>query len=789
MIKESEEIGVRQETLQARINQLKDANLQISEILDYGTLLQAIVDKARALTQARYGALLTLDESGDGDFVVSGISAEQAGLITTSRTGAGILGNLNGDGKPVRIQDIASHPNSVGFPLNHPVMTSFLGVPLRYRSRRLANLYLADKETRPGFTEDDEAILGAFAAQAGIALNNALEFDTALRAKSNLETLIQLSPVGVLVFDARTGKLASYNREVERILGDAAGPGISVAEALQTLVYRRADGREISLQEIPLTRVLSSGETVRAEEMTIMFPEGRPVTTLVNAAPIYSEQGEIVSVVVVFQDLSPVEGLARLRADFLNLVSNDLHTPLTTIKGSIAALADIVAFWGNNESRQLLEIIDHQTDTMRSQINRLIDLSQIESGTLSVSPVALALPALLEEERREFLRHHSGHSLELEVEPGLPRAMLDRERISQALKVLLRLAVKCTPPSSSLALSARRQGANVAVTIAIKGRTLPNFDLNGLFGDHAASPLKGAIQAGESDKLALAICRGIVNAHGGRLLGTDREGELGMIFGFSVPLADEGKVQPAAERRQGMERPSLPAGGKARVLSVVENPRMLNALQRTLSRSGYVPIGTPNYSDLDRLIAEEKPHLVLLDLTVPRVRDFDVIQKVTQDYGLPAMVLSGQGDDECIVRAFEMGADDYIVKPFSPSELMARIRASFRKRADIHLTREREEFAIGDLVISYPERKVSVGGKKIHLTATEYQLLYELSTKAGRVLSQDELLRRIWGEEYVGDIQLLRAFVKTLRQKLGDNARSPSYIFTEHGVGYRMPKP
>lgn len=77
----------------------------------------------------------------------------------------------------------------------------------------------------------------------------------------------------------------------------------------------------------------------------------------------------------------------------------------------------------------------------------------------------------------------------------------------------------------------------------------------------------------------------------------------------------------------------------------------------------------------------------------------------------------------------------------------------------------------------------------MHLTATEYQLLYELSTKAGRVLTQDELLRRIWGEEYMGDIQLLRAFVKTLRQKLGDNARRPTYIFTEHGVGYRMPRP
>ena len=156
---------------------------------------------------------------------------------------------------------------------------------------------------------------------------------------------------------------------------------------------------------------------------------------------------------------------------------------------------------------------------------------------------------------------------------------------------------------------------------------------------------------------------------------------------------------------------------------------------------------------------------------------------------MPAIVLSGQGDDDSIVRAFEMGADDYIVKPFSPSELVARIKAAFRKRPDSFQARRREEYVIGDVVINYSERKVTVSGRKVHLTATEYQLLFELSNRAGRVLSQDELLRRIWGEEYTGDIQLLRAFVKTLRQKLGDNARRPTYIFTEHGIGYRMPKP
>ncbi len=261
-----------------------------------------------------------------------------------------------------------------------------------------------------------------------------------------------------------------------------------------------------------------------------------------------------------------------------------------------------------------------------------------------------------------------------------------------------------------------------------------------------------------------------------------------MTLGFTIPSADEPENLPVGSSSPALDRTLPVEAAKARVLSVMDSPRMLGAVQRTLSRVGYVPIGSLDFADVDSLIAEEKPHLVLLDLTEPRRQDFELIEKVTQGYGVPVIVLSGQGDDESIVRAFELGADDYIVKPFSPSELIARIKASFRKRSESFRPRGREEYVIGDVVINYPERKVTVSGRKVHLTATEYQLLYELSTKAGRVLSQDELLRRIWGEEYTGDIQLLRAFVKTLRQKLGDNARRPTYIFTEHGVGYRMPK-
>ena len=148
---------------------------------------------------------------------------------------------------------------------------------------------------------------------------------------------------------------------------------------------------------------------------------------------------------------------------------------------------------------------------------------------------------------------------------------------------------------------------------------------------------------------------------------------------------------------------------------------------------------------------------------------------------LPVIFISGYGGDETIARALEMGAVDYVVKPFSPTELVARIQAALRRRAE-----PPEPYLLGDLAIHYEERRVSLAGRPVQLTATEYELLRALSVNAGRVSTYGSLLRQVWGGRHAGDSRLVRAFVKKLRRKLGDDANSPAYIFTERQVGYRM---
>ena len=167
-----------------------------------------------------------------------------------------------------------------------------------------------------------------FASQAALVIANARTHREERRARAGLETLIDTSPVGVVVFDVKTGAVASFNREAARIVDGLRGEGQAPEDLLGLLTVRRADGSQVSLEEFPLARVLGSGETVRAEEIVMPVPDGRSVTVLLNATPINSGEGgggEVESVVVTMQDLTPLEEQERLRAEFLGMVSHELQ--------------------------------------------------------------------------------------------------------------------------------------------------------------------------------------------------------------------------------------------------------------------------------------------------------------------------------------------------------------------------------------------------------------------------------------------------------------------------------
>ena len=165
---------------------------------------------------------------------------------------------------------------------------------------------------------------------------------------------------------------------------------------------------------------------------------------------------------------------------------------------------------------------------------------------------------------------------------------------------------------------------------------------------------------------------------------------------------------------------------------------------------------------------------------LPGTDGIELMETLPELTELPVIFISSYGRDETIAKALEMGAADYIVKPFSPTELTARIRAALRRRT------QPEPFVLGELAIHYEERRVTVAGRPVQLTATEYDLLRVLSLNAGRVTTYESLIRQVWGGQDSGDPPLVRTFVKKLRRKLRDDAARPAYILNERAVGYRM---
>ena len=389
--------------LRARISMLSEASLRISASLDLETVLNEVVESARALTGARYGAIATIDEAGaPQDFVTSGFTADEHRNMVEWPDGPRLFEYFRDLPGPLRIPDVPAYIRSLGFSPDRLPSKTFQGTPMRHRGVHVGNFYLVEKAGGEVFTDEDEELLVLFAAQAATAIAHARTYRAERRARADLEALIETSPVGVVVFDARTGDLVSLNREATRIVKSLCGPGQSAEQLLGVITCRRADGREIALDQLPLARVLDSAETVRAEEIVLSVPDGRSVTTLINATPIHGPdgpEGALASVVVTMQDLEPLRELERMRAEFLGMVSHELRAPLTSIKGSAATVLRASRIFGPAEVAQFFRIIDEQADRMDSLIGDLLDAGRIDAGTLSVASEPSEVTALVDQAR------------------------------------------------------------------------------------------------------------------------------------------------------------------------------------------------------------------------------------------------------------------------------------------------------------------------------------------------------------------------------------------------------
>jgi DNA-binding response OmpR family regulator len=222
------------------------------------------------------------------------------------------------------------------------------------------------------------------------------------------------------------------------------------------------------------------------------------------------------------------------------------------------------------------------------------------------------------------------------------------------------------------------------------------------------------------------------------------------------------------------------------VLVVDDEPRMVQFITMNLKLEGFQVISAGDgYQALEK-VTKEMPDIVILDIMMPDMDGFETLKRIRELSPVPVIFLSVKGEEYDRVRGLDLGADDYITKPFSPRELVSRIKAVLRRIEPENSNRRSEIVVDEDLKINFDQRKVFVRGQEIKLRATEYRLLFQLVSNAGKLLTHETLLSRVWGPEYRDEDHYVRLYINYLRQKIEKDPKNPRYILSERGLGYRF---
>src|SRR6266704_2172733 len=228
---------------------------------------------------------------------------------------------------------------------------------------------------------------------------------------------------------------------------------------------------------------------------------------------------------------------------------------------------------------------------------------------------------------------------------------------------------------------------------------------------------------------------------------------------------------------------------KTTILTADDDPQLLRLITRNLQLEGYEVLPVSDGQQALEHIEQKSPDVVLLDVMMPRMDGFTVCHKVREFSSVPIIIVTARGQDQDKVRGLDLGADDYLTKPFSIDELLARVRAVLR-RAQFSVRENGQglqpTMTTGELTIDFSQHLVALAGKEVALTPTEFSIIAYLAQNAGRIVTQDLLLEHVWGAEYVGESHMLRVNITRLRRKLETNPSRPRYLLTRPGIGYLL---
>jgi PAS domain S-box-containing protein len=505
-------------------------------------VLENIALGAKLVANAEYAAL-GLDGDRDHPFepwVFVGLTAEEAANIGRAPRPVGLLGFVEDQDQPTRVANIEHHSAFRGFPPHHPPMTSFLGVPIRRHGRSIGNLYLANKLGAAEFSVADERAVEQFAARASTVIEAARLYQAEGLERAWLQTVIDQMPEGIVLSDA-SGAMRVENRSMQ-IFSRETGKRDPLGQPVR-YDLRLPNGEPVSPDDQPQMRALVGGATTIGQELSLRRPDDRLVPMLVSAAPVFDAQGQRSGAVTIYQDISTLKELERMREEWSSIVAHDLRQPLGIIVLEVEVLRRTMEQRQVRESQKVVDRIRRSAMRLNSMIDDLLDVSRIEARRLSLNRVEADLAVLTEDAVERLASLAPGHAVRFRPLVKPAPALVDSARFEQVLGNLISNAAKYGWPGGEISIDLVRFGSQYKLAVTNRGRGIAPADLTKLFQRFSRSETTQSSSV-PGVGLGLYICKSLVEAHGGHIWAESIPGQTTTIH-FTVPMLP-GSTQAAA---------------------------------------------------------------------------------------------------------------------------------------------------------------------------------------------------------------------------------------------------
>jgi DNA-binding response OmpR family regulator/signal transduction histidine kinase len=521
--------------------------------------------------------------------------------------------------------------------------------------------------------------------------------------------------------------------------------------------------------------------------------------------PVRDERGHLLGHGLLLDDITLERSASDARSETLSMAAHELKTPLAIIKGCATTLLGGSARWDPAMQREMLQMIDTQSDRLYDMLNTLLDVWRFDAGAQQLRLAQIPLPELLLQLLKRWQKQALEYQFILDLPPDVPPVVCDALRIEHVLNHLLNNAVTNTPAGKVIRLQVETNEFEVRVSVMDEGVGIASEHLERIFERfYRIQPDQDAALTSLSESkahsgLGLAAARATIEAHGGKIWADSSGLGEGATFYFTLPFAPHpatitqslpALTEAALAARQNTGRlPAMKQDRRPRVLLAEADARIARYIRANLEEQQYRVQVVNHGIQFLRQVDLEVPDLVILSTRLNDMGGMELLQRLREFAQMPVLMLCDACDEDERVQLFDLGADDLVMKPFGIKEMLARLRALLRRQSPpAEQSQAQSIFVAGDLLIDYAQHQVTVQGRAVQLSRTEYKLLSTLAQNVGMVVTHELLLEKVWGPEYNRDIDFIWVYISRLRRKIEADSRHPKYILTVPDVGYKLAK-